>query len=305
MSTTPATDRERDIHSRPLGVVQPAHERAVYALAALAEGRLADAEKHIAAVPDSPLSEQAWKALLCGLLAAERIGLAEASSLLLQAAALAFINGMGEGGPASSGSLRVAARALHHAGKVQRRQDRPDDARQTHLAAYHLRDEHGSWEEVWETAVELGLDCDVARRHDRAQRWHDIAVETAEKTREQPLRKQSIAWTNLSMSFTNSGKHEASVVAAGTARDLWRRHDLGSVEATRSDLRLGTALLRHGEFLHGQDDKRAKPVLEEAVGWLTAAADELPAFGAAQAADVRSCLDQKNFAQRLLASFGS
>ncbi|UCC31990.1 MAG: hypothetical protein JSU86_06860, partial [Phycisphaerales bacterium] len=49
--------------SRPTGVVQPTHERAARALTALEQKRISDAEEHIAAVPDSSMTDRAWKLL--------------------------------------------------------------------------------------------------------------------------------------------------------------------------------------------------------------------------------------------------
>ncbi len=168
-----------------------------------------------------------------------------------------------------------------------------------------MREQHGSFDELWETAVELGLDADVARRYEDAQHWHRAAIESAERVDEEAKRKQAIAWTNLSTSCTQGGLHDEAVSAARTARDFWREHDVGAVSTAQADLKLGSALLKQGESLHERGDKLARPALDEAGKWLTTAREALLAFGMDHAAEVRLCLEQKDFARRLLTSFGA
>lgn len=287
---------------RPVGVIQPPHESAVLALNAIAERRLADAENHIDALPDSVMIDRAWTLLLRGLVAIERADFAEARPLLWEAACLAFIAGLASDGVLDADASRVVARFLRHLGWLYRRQDRPAEASQTHLAAHRLCERHGSFEELWETAVELGLDADVARRFVDAQRWHRAAVEAGEKASDASDRRLAIAWTNLSASCTESGRHDEAVLAARAARECWRRHDMGAVTAAQADLQLGTALLRKGESLHEHGDKLARPVLEEADERLGNACNALLAFGTDHAAQAQLCRDQQDFAQRLLAS---
>lgn len=304
---------------RPVGMVQPTHEQAVCALAALEGGRLGEAEKSLDAIPESPMRERAWKLLLRGLIAIERMKLTEAEPLLLQASSLGLIDGTVEGATlnvegasrdapclASVGdALRLAARALHHTGWVYRRHDRPEDAYRAHLRAYQLREQYGSFDELWEAAVQLGLDADVGRHCEDGQRWHRVAIVIAEKAVEEPERKRAMALTNLSASCTQCGHHDEAVAAARTARDCWRRYDIGAVTAAQADGKLGSALLKQGESLLERDERLAKPALDEAVAWLISAHESLSAFGPDRAAEVRLCLEQKDFAERLLASCGA
>ena len=278
--------------------------------------------------------DQAWKLLLSGLVALDRRDLATAEAFLLQASSLAFIEatagqraaGFSLRGDSIFGdsdlipgsppglklaaqrraferdSLRVSALALHHVGWIYRRQDRPDAAYRTHLSAHALREQHGSFEELWETAVELALDADIARRHDDARHWHRAAIEAAKHATEEPERKGAIAWTNLATSCIESGRYEEAVNAARNGRDCWREHDLGHVSAARADLKLGSALLKQGEALHDRGDPLAQPLLDEAIEWLTTAHENLSAFGPGGADDARSCLELKDFAQCLRTS---
>ncbi|MGB2988008.1 MAG: hypothetical protein WBE26_19235 [Phycisphaerae bacterium] len=303
MTDTPAENEIRT-DLRPTGLLQPENKRALSALIALGEKRIADAEKHAAAIPDSPMIDRAWKLLLRGLLLVGRLDLNEAELCLLQACSLAFIHGRQGENEVDSDALRLCARALHHIGWIYRRQDRPDDAYRTHMTAHRLREQYGSFEELWETAIELGLDADVARRHEDARRWQRAAIAAAERASIEPARKRAIAWTDLATSFAESGEHDEAVAAAGTARDWWREHDIGAAEAALADLTLATALLKQGEALHERNDERTRPVLTEAVKWLTTARNALLAFGQAHTADAEQAREQKDFAERLLASFG-
>ncbi len=319
----PVPQTRQQPETRPVGVIRPTHESALRALVALEQKCIADAEKHIAAIPDSPMSDYAWKIFLRGLAATEQVRLTKAEPLLLQASALALIDANADDREAGSefapgerrtgsphartpaDAFRQAARALHHLGWMYRRQNREDNAYRTHLVAYRLREQHGSFDELWETAVELGLDADVARRYEDAQHWHRAATESAGRADDEAKRKQAIAWTNLSTSCTQGGLHDEAVSAARTARGFWREHDVGAVSAAQADLKLGSALLKQGESLHERDDKLARPALDEAGKWLTTAREALLAFGTEHAAEARVCLEQKDFARRLLTSFGA
>ena len=301
MSMTPLP-RELPDSARPVGFIRPENDRAIRALKALDDGRLSDAENNIAAIPDSAPLEQGWKQVLEGLLAMARHEFALAESHLSQAAADLPVAALSRGHPPGDADLRLTARALHQLGLLYRRQDRPEEAYRAHHPAYHLRDEHGSFEEVWETALSLGIDLDLAGRYEEAQGWHRLAIDTAAKATEEPAQKQATAWTYLSASLTQSENHSEAVAAARTARDWWLKHDLAAVTAARADMKLGHALLKQGESLHDRQPDQAKPILEGAIQWLTTAAESLEAFGPDHAADVRWCLEQQDFAQRLHAS---
>ncbi len=288
--------------TRPAGFVEPTHERAVSALKAIEANRITDAEKHIAAIPDSPLIDRAWKSLLRGLTSVQQADFAGAEVLLLRACSVGLIAGLGKRENVDPDALRLCALALHHAGRLYRRQDRPKDAFHAHLAAHHLRQQHGSLDELWEIAVELGLDADVDRRYQEAQKWHRTAIDIAEKTSEEPARRQAVAWSNLAVSYADGGRYDEAVSAARTARDWWRQHDIGAASAAQADLKLGGILLKQGEALHERGDPNAKFPLDEAIKWLAAAHEALQAFGPDDAVDAQLCLEQQDFAQRLLAS---
>ena len=301
MSLTPFP-HEFPASARPVGFIRPENDRAIRALKALDDGRLSDAEENIAAIPDSAALDQGWKQVLEGLLAMARHEFALAESRLSQAAADLPVAALSRGRPPGDADLRLAARALHQLGLLYRRQDRPDEAYRAHHPAYHLRNEHGSLEEVWETALSLGIDLDLGGRYEEARGWHRLAIETAAKATEEPARKQAAAWTYLSASLIQSEDYPKAVAAARTARDWWHKHDLAAVTAARADMKLGHALLKQGESLHDRQPDQAKPVLEEAIQWLSTACESLEAFGPDHAADVQWCREQQDFAQRLHAS---
>jgi hypothetical protein len=304
--TAAATEWQDDRDARPTGFVRPPGDRAAHALAAIEAARLADADKHIDALPDSTTLERAWKLYLRGLVDVERAAFEAAESFLMQAFSLGLADGRRpEEGMIKPGSLRLAALAIHRVGSVYRRQDRPDDAYQTHLTAFDLRETYGSHEEMWETAADLGLDAGLARRHASAQKWHRLAVKMAKSASEEPARKQAIAWGNLSNSLLESGRPNEAVDAAVAAQACWCTHDSGAAETARAGLAVGYALLRQAESLHDTDDRKAATVLQWAVAELTTARDGLEAFGPDHAADVLWCQEQLDFAERLQRSLGS
>lgn len=284
---------------RPIGFFCPGCEHAQQALAALEARRVADAVTHINKAREFDTLDRVWKTLLRALVAAETTRLSDAEQLLLQSAALAWIASLGDDAATKRDGLRLGARILHHLGWVYRRQDRPDHARNTHQAAYRLREQYGSYEELWATATELGLDAVVAARLEEGRRWHLAAIDMACKASEEPLKKQAVGWTNLSRLLSGADRHEEAVEAARTARRLWREHDIAAITAAQADAKLGSVLLEHGRVLCERNDRRATDVLKEAVECLATSRDGLQAFGVVAASDVQSCADQVDFANRL------
>lgn len=284
----------------PTGQVRPTNERAVLALKAIHESRWSDAQKHIAAIPESPLAEYAWKMYLAGLLAGERDEFPKSETALLAAASAAFVEGFANEKCAATDEVRLGAAALEKLGYAHRRQERLTDAYHAHLAAYRLREEHGSSDERWETAMSLAVDCTVSQRDDEAQRWCRVAIDLAVNTPDQPIAKQAQPWGRLANSLSTLGRHEEAVAAARTARDLWRKHDRSAVTAARADLDIAAVLMKHAESVYESDCAQARRLLTEALTFLATAADELPPFGAEAAADVRRCSEQADFTRRLL-----
>jgi len=281
--------------------VRPTNERAVLALKAIHESRWSDAQKHIAAVPESPLGEYAWKMYLAGLLAGERNDFPPSETALLAAASAAFVVGFADGKSVAADELRLGAAALEKLGTALRRQERLD-AYHAHLAAYRLREEHGSSDERWESAMSLAVDCTVARRDDEAQRWCRAAIDLAVETSDQAAAKQAQSWGRLATTLTSLGRHEEAVAAARTAREFWRKHDRSAVTAARADLDVAHALVESAKSVYESNAAQARTFLNDALAFLTTAADELPPFGAEAAADVRRCTEQTDFALQLLAS---
>ena len=298
MSGLTARPRESE-SARPVGVVRPRHERASRAFKALDEKRLKDARANTEAMPEAPILEYAWKLVLRGLICLEQPDFAQAEPALREGASAALVAGLG-GGPENDPD----ALSFEKVGGLYRRRDRPEAAYRAHLAAYRLRREYGSFEEMWATAVSLGIDADLARWYTHAEKWHRIAIDVGASAPDGPERGQAIAWANLASSFTNRGRYREAVDAAGNAREHWRAHDIGSLEAARADMYLGHALLKLGEALHTEDQEQAKRTLEEAIDRLDSARESLLPFGRTAAADARWCLDQTDFARRFRASLG-
>ena len=286
----------------PTGHVRPTNERAVLALKAIDELRWSDARKHITAIPESPLTEYAWKMYLAGLLAAARDDFPQSETALFAAASAAFVVGFADEKSVAADELRLGAAAMEKLGYAYRRQERLADAYHAHLAAFSLREEHASFDERWETAMSLAVDCTVARRDDEAQRWCRTAIDLAVKTPDQPLAKQAQAWGRLAAVLGALGRHEEAVAAARNARDFWRKHDRSAVTAARADVELAGALMKYAESVYESDGAHAKVLLTEALALLATAADELPPFGAEAFAEDRRCTEQTDFVRRLLDS---
>lgn len=294
-----AIDNSVGTKPRPVGIIQPSDEQSQATLRALAENRIPDAETALREMPDASLEHRAWRALITGLITVKNGQLTRAEPHFLQASALAFTNAVSSADDTDREMIRLAARALLHLGWVYRRSDRCPDAGRVHLASFKLRDDHGSHEELWESATELALDADVARQFDEGERWHRKAIAAAESATDEPLKKQATAWTHLSTSQEAAGKFEQSVESARTARSLWRDHDPGAATIAQADARLGRALLKYGEHLSEATDPNAAKVLGEAVRTLAAARDALLAFGPDYTTEAQSCRDQQDFATRL------
>jgi hypothetical protein len=127
-------------------------------------------------------------------------------------------------------------------------------------------------------------------------------VELAAQVAEEPERKQAIAWGGLANSLSQCSDFGGAVEAARRAREWWRMHDLGAVESAKADMQLGYALLKKGESVYEEGGEGARSTLVEAVERLTAAHEALLPFGPPCVADVQWCVEQKDFAERLLRS---
>lgn len=287
--------------SRPVGFIRPADALAGRALAALEEMRLDDADKLLSRLEDGPGVYKAWNMLLRGMLAVRRQEFATAESLLMSSATWAWVAILDPDG-ARPDSARLAARALTEAGLFYRRRDNPEEALSLHEAAHRLREEYGSFEESWDSALGCAVDADLARRRDDAREWFHMAIDNGAKAEEESDTKQAQAWSALSKSLVDSGEYAEGVDAVRRSRELWRSHDIGSLSAARADLHLGNALLRWGESLYEDDGERASSILREALDCFDPTHEALLAFGPPAAADARWCLEQKEFVEKLLAS---
>lgn len=312
----PGASNESLESARPVGFIQPTSERAVRAVAALRGGRLADAEKHIAAIEELSAVNRAWKHFLQGRLACARGEFDAAEKPLRQAAAIALESGLSRqpdcagmdvecGVVADVDAVRLGAAAFESIGFALRRQDRPAESYRDHWIALRLREEHGSTDEQWESAVSLGLAADLARDVVRAEKWYRAALGFGDRATQASAEKQAIAWMHLGGLLTHAGRHEEAVAAARAARDLWRTHDVGSLDAARSDVGLAHALIRLGESLGATDAARACAFVEEGLSLLAVADESLAAFGQPAACDSARCGELVDFARRLLSTCGA
>jgi len=61
-------------------------------------------------------------------------------------------------------------------------------------------------------------------------------------------------------------------------------------------------LVESAKSVYESDTAQARTLLNEALAFLTTAADELPPFGAEASRDVQRCTEQTDFSRRLLDS---
>lgn len=314
---------------RPVGRLVPADERGRRALAALRERRLADARRHLESRPAVGPDGVAWKLLLQGWLHLEEGRTVQAETTLVRAVCAATISAHGRvhesctddgatvSASADGGSAwRLLAECLHVLGRVYRRQDQPVAAREAHGAALQLCERCGSFEEVWDALISLGLDADLAGEREEAVRHYQRAEEAGGRCAEEPLHKQAVAVSHAAGALSVEGRHAEAVAAARAARELWRRHDVAGVGFARSGLQLGRTLLRWGEALlcasaaedsGGSAGEWRSPaeIVGEAVSTLGAARDALLAFGPAQHGEAQECAELCDFAGRLAAMSGA
>ncbi len=275
--------------------LRPSGEHALRACKALHELRLADATTNIKAISTDTLVEQAWLHLLTGRLMVAEKTFSKAKPELLQAAGLAFA----AGGPQDAELHRLAANALNLVGWIYRRQDQPTFATSVHEAALQLRIAHGTKSEQLETMVELGLDAELARDLDNAQRWYSEAIETAGKLDAPHDQHLASNYDHLSRVFLAKDATQRAVDAARAARTHWRAHDIRLASASRADLALGNALLMHAEFHLASDAQTVHEAIEECVALLEKAENALAAFGPKHADDVDRCRQHLEVAQKL------
>jgi len=289
--------------SRPIGPLRPSHDRALRAWIALEEHRLRDVEPHLAAVSEDSRLLRAWKHFLAGALAEKKLDFEAARELL----SAGFPDGQRpfEHHQDSADELeerRLTATAWELLGVLNRRREELEEARQLHESAFRIRREVGSLEENWESALSAGLDAQLLRQWDDALNWYSLAAELGESCTLDPARRQAEALTHRIRCLLECDRREDAVAAARAARQAWKKHDAAAITSVKADARLGHALLQLGIVCMEQDAEKAPPLLDEAIGWLTAARDELLAFGDSAAVDANWCAEQLDFAERLLAT---
>lgn len=295
-------DHSAQVTDRPAGYVLPGDEIAQRAIAALDEHRYPDVDLLLAEIPRETPIQRAWGLYLDARLGIDRTEFEDATAFLTESAVLALTSAHGYEDVVDGDAMRLAALVFQKLGWIRRRRDDPDHAYRTHRAAMALREAHGSIEEMWETAVSLGIDADLGRRFAEGRRWHRRAIDLGSESSKEPDKKRGIALTNLAASLTDSGDHTAAVEAAQRAREAWTAHDVSGVAVPKADMNLGFALLKQGEALHDTDRATAATALTNARSLLGDAREALTAFGGDYAADARWCDEQIDFAERLMAT---
>lgn len=282
---------------RPTAAIEPPAKRGALAVAALGDGRLADAAKHIQAMDEATPLERAWKLSLAGRLAVAKTQWDQAEGSLLRAFAVAHVEC--RDAKDVSDAARLCIHVLTRVGWIHRRKERAAQARRYHLAAFDLAERSGSFDELWEIATELGLDAEVLGDYADARTWHQRAVTFGERAGVEPVRLQAAACGNLSRILLQGGAADQATAIAEKALGLWRQFDPGALEVPRAERRLGECMLKQAETMVSDRPETARGLLDEALGRLNAAREALEAFGPAGAVDAESCAETIDFATRL------
>lgn len=300
--------------SAPPVSIQPRNEHALRALRALMDGRLSDAAIHIDAITEDSRADHAWKNILAARLADLRGETAEASHRLIAASSILYAENaifcecishnseapshplnLSEPSSVPEYHFRLLAFTWDLLGTIFRRQDRPAEAFERHVAAFRLRESYGSPDEQYDSALNVGLDAILLRKYQIAQDWFSRANQIGAHARE-PQRKQAQAWGHLTAVLTEIQDWSAAASAAEESHRHWLAHDPGSVQAAQAEFQLGHALLNAAaNAIDGGES------LGDAIDTLNSAEESLLAFGPPAAADVRICQNLKDFAEKLRA----
>jgi len=299
----PAIDVSRSVpESAPKGHVEPRDPDLLRAHKALRGGRWADALRIVDEVPEPAEGANPWRRYLLGMVAGQRQRFDESERFFMQAATWALLEARDTDDVDGRELLRLAAWALHRCGSNRAHRDEPEEAYRLHLQAFELRARYGSVEEQCESAISLGLDADLARQYETAHVWHRRAIEFGAVVAEDRGGRLARAWQNLSASLADSENHDGAVEAARAAADLWRQADPGCIDTARADATLARRLLAQAETRFETDMAAARAMAEAALRLAEASREALLAFGDEGALDAAWCLEQIDFAQRLLAT---
>jgi tetratricopeptide (TPR) repeat protein len=277
--------------------VAPGDDDARRALRAIEEDRLADADRIVERMASAGDDDATWKFLVEGMIAAAKGDFARAEPRLWQSATWALLANRED----PTDARRLAARALEKIGWIHRRRDRAAEAEPIHRRALQIREQHGSFEERWESTMSLGFAADLARRADDALEWFRRAVELGSKCAEQPERKQALAWNAIGVTLIEASRFDEATGACRKACDAWRTRDAGSLDTAQADAKLAHALLKRAESIHGDDPAETARLLDEAIARLTETQETLLAFGPPAAPDAHWTAEQLDFANRLRA----
>lgn len=285
---------------RPVGHVSPDSampgiEEAGRAIRAIHRERWDQAVQQIKHIADSPPIAHAWKLLLSARVDFLRGRLDEAQAASMQAAELFGL--LDDHEAADHQRAQAAAHSL--LGTVYRRRERLEEAASAHTAAHVLLQQHGSHEELWEVASELGHDALIARDFTRAQEWYQRAESTGGHATVEPSNLQALSSTHRCTALMRQEKHADAVDAARSAMNHWRDFDATAVAVAQAGFLLGSALLTHAESLLDLDPAESQVLSQQAVQNLSKALDSMRAFGTKALLDMNECDQRLEVARRL------
>jgi len=317
----------------------PSDPSAAAAMRTLRAGRLAQATKLIAALPDTMALPRAWKHFMQADLARRRQAIGQEEGELLKTIGVLQSIGCGaehlEAAPMPTGTephrddaatdvddpregrlsdpahdafdhaeaRRLMIHALSELGRIFRRREDADSARRVHLRTWQYVARVDTGNDRWMVASEIGLDEDVAGRIEEAKSWHARAVELAQRAAVNPHAKHARSATLLANTLWAGSDAAGSIQAARQACAAWRRHDAAAVQVPRADLFLAGRLLDGaGQALERDHIEEAQARVREARSLLGETREALAAFDAPARLDLALCDELREFADRLHAS---
>ena len=269
----------------------PENEFLVRALRAIEGGRLRDACTNIAAIPN--VGElAAWREFLKARVEIMERNLGAAEERLQAAQSL-----LAETKTESRRERAFEAMILEHQGMVYRRQERLDEAREAHKAAYQLRAAAASADEQFESAHSAALTALLQGDGGSGEEWLRIAGDIAAQC-QVPAHSKAATLSAQAALERHRGDLEAAVDCSRSALSLLIEACPGSAQIHRTQLDLAGMLVERSESAQ-REPSLAQSDIAEAVRLMEDALAEFEAIGPHAVEEARWCEDLLDHARRL------
>lgn len=192
-----------------------------------------------------------------------------------------------------------AALALDYAGTALRRQEKTDEARTLHRAAYTLRRARDSSTACAESAFHLAQDALVARRPGEAEHWLNRAWAHLDSPSPAVEDLRIDILTARAHLFLQTNRLSEALADARAVRRMAGDAQAATAKVPRADLLVARALLECAGTGVDDPSATAERYQEEAEDLLLSARDALAAFGVAEEDGVRQADELLDLLSRL------